>query len=79
MSYIDGKAVLAAASKDGKWRLEIIQRPEGQCRFIELFRDPGDEYSGPYWRPTHESGLYPDLATAKAEASIILHWLKQPN
>jgi len=77
MGYVDGEIVERATSMDGTRRMDIIQRPDGVCRFVEDVLNPGDDDSGPYWRETHHSGLYPDLPTAKAEAVAVLPWLRR--
>jgi hypothetical protein len=77
LPYTDGEVVWTASSADGKSHMDIIQRPDGICRFTAATLHPGDDYSrGPYWQPTHHSGLYLDVASAKADALATLDWLK---
>jgi hypothetical protein len=77
MGYVDGEIVESTTSEDGTRRMDIIRRPDGVCRFVEDFLDPGDDHNGPYWRETHHSGLYPDLPAARIDAVAALPWLRR--
>lgn len=74
MSYIDGKVVGAFANADQTRTAEIIERPDGICRYVEHVLDYD---RGPYWRNTYHSGLFPDAASARRDAMAVIPWLSQ--
>lgn len=45
-------------------------------RFVEDSYYEGDEYTGPYFAPTHVSGLYASADEAERDARAMLPWLK---
>lgn len=75
--YTDGKVVLDVASKDERRRLEIIERADGVCRYVETCLEY-DEYAGSYWGVAYESGLYADLGLARSDAIQTTPWLRPP-
>jgi len=45
-------------------------------RFVEDSHYEGDEYTGPYFAPTHFSGLYESADAAERDARAMLPWLR---
>lgn len=54
-----GRVVLDVSSKVERRRLEIVERVDGVCRYVETCLEY-DEYAGSYWGVAYESGLYAD-------------------
>ena len=57
-------------------RLTLISEANGMCRFVEDSHYDGDEYTGPYFAPTHLSGLYDSAEAAERDARAMLPWLR---
>ena len=57
-------------------RLILIGEPNGMWRFVEDSHYEGDEYTGPYFAPTHFSGLYESADAAERDARAMLPWLR---
>ena len=74
MSYLDGEVFHKAIDPSGRKMLEVVKRPDGIGRFVEWTKKH-DEFSGDYWAPSHESGLYSSADEALAEAQKVLGWL----
>lgn len=57
-------------------RLILIGEMNGMWRFVEDSHYDGDEYTGPYFAPTHFSGLYETADAAERDARAMLPWLR---
>lgn len=57
-------------------RLTLIGDTNGMWRFVEDSYYEGDEYTGPYFAPTHLSGLYESADAAERDARAMLAWLR---
>lgn len=57
-------------------RLTLIGHSNGMWHFVEHSHYEGDEYTGPYFAPTHVSGLYASADAAERDARAMLPWLK---
>ena len=57
-------------------RLILIGEANGMWRFVEESHHDGDEYTGPYFAPTHFSGLYESADAAERDARATLPWLR---
>ncbi|ODT75584.1 MAG: hypothetical protein ABS76_33770 [Pelagibacterium sp. SCN 64-44] len=75
MSFLDGEIFQKIVDPSGQKMLEVIKRPDGIGRFVESTQEH-DEYSGDYWSPSYESGLYLSAEEAFEEARKILSWLR---
>ena len=73
--YVDGVVVESIAAPDGKRQVDIVRRLDGTCLFAEQVFSH-DEYSGDFWEPGAQSGLFADVGAAKAEAVATLPWLR---
>jgi hypothetical protein len=60
-------------------RLLILEDASGFYHFIEETEQEGDEYTGPYFSPTHFSGLYASAEAAERDARATLPWLRDQN
>lgn len=58
-------------------RLSLIAETNGMWRFVEHSHYEGDEYTGAYFAPTHESGLYESADAAERDARAMLPWLRE--
>lgn len=72
-----GRVVLDVSSKVERRRLEIVERVDGVCRYVETCLEY-DEYAGSYWGVAYESGLYADPGLARADALQTMPWLRPP-
>ncbi|KQT50241.1 hypothetical protein ASG47_19820 [Devosia sp. Leaf420] len=75
MAFLDGEVWHKVVHPSGHKTLEVVLRPDGVGRFVEWTQEH-DEYSGDYWAPSFESGLYSSAEDALAEAHKVLGWLK---
>lgn len=75
MSSLDGEIFQKIVDPSGQKMLEVVKRPDGIGRFVESTLEH-DEYSGDYWSPSYESGLYFSAEEALEEARKILSWLR---
>ncbi|MDR6147825.1 hypothetical protein QE363_003618 [Sphingomonas sp. SORGH_AS870] len=57
-------------------RLTLIGDTNGMWRFVEDSDYEGDEYTGPYFAPTHLSGLYESADAAERDARAMLAWVR---
>jgi hypothetical protein len=57
-------------------RLTLLGETNGMWRYVEDSHHEGDEYTGPYFAPTHFSGLYESADAAERDARATLPWLK---
>jgi len=75
MKYEDGKVVETFEKPDGQRRVELIERADGNARFVELAL-LHDEYAGDYWSSAHHSGVYADVTAARDDLKKIIYWLR---
>ena|SRR5215472_1981447 len=71
----------AASSLDGKKRWAVVQRPDGFFVYSEetFLTEDETQFGGgiyDYWSPTHVSGLFDTLESAKADAMGQFPWLR---
>lgn len=74
MAYTDGVVVRSITSPDGKRRLDIIQRPEGICRYVEHALEQDMYAGGEFWNEIRHSGLFADPEAAEKEALSSVSW-----
>ena len=71
--------VFLLESADGNHVLRIYCSSVGLFHYSEATLESGDEYVGPYFAPTHYSGLYQTAVEAEADARRTLPWLRDDN
>ena len=74
MAYIDGELIQTLTNPSGTKKLELVRRPDGAGRFVEYAR-LHDQDTGDYWGQTRQSGLYPSVSEALADARLSIGWL----
>jgi len=73
--YVNGKAIKAFVSKDGKRRLHIVARFDGMFQFMEDVQEFDNTKT--YWFPIGQSGLYENVELAEREARREVSWLAE--
>ena len=59
----------------GKRRLRVYERDDGRFWFEEFYEE-FDIDAGLYWSPVYQSGLYADVASARADVFAVIPWLR---
>jgi hypothetical protein len=63
-------------SSTGKRKLRLYERSDGLFWFDEIFED-FDDYTGTYWAPGYQSGLFGTADEAEAEIRAVTPWLAE--
>jgi hypothetical protein len=79
MRYTHGTVLKTFTSGDGTRSVDIVARNDGTYQYFGHKYVNGDAYTGPHWKPTRTSGLYPSADLAESDAEAEMPWIRLQN